>query len=224
MHSHLNLIPVTAINRNTARRTFILIPNRIGLFGGTFDPIHNAHLRVANEALIQCELSKVIFIPNSISPFKTNFDVTDAHHRLAMVQRAVAGNPHFDISDVEILRSGPSFTVETLRHFKSVLNKEAELFFIIGADAVAEIEKWHEFEEVLRLCKVAVVARPGTNWEQVIRELKPATRDRIVPLKMTESDISSTMIRERAKAGLDIGDLVPKEVERYIVGNKLFIK
>src|SRR3972149_6883120 len=133
---------------------------RIGLFGGTFNPIHLGHLRGAEEIREVFNLEEIIFIPSSIPPHKVTEKVIEARHRLEMVKLATANNPYFSISDVELLRPGKSYSIDTLRYFRE--NQQDNLFFILGGDAFVEIETWKEFQNLFSLCHFIVMARPGS--------------------------------------------------------------
>jgi nicotinate-nucleotide adenylyltransferase len=195
--------------------------HRIGIMGGTFDPIHNAHLFIAEEARVRIGLDRVIFVPNGIPPHKKPYAVTSAEHRFAMVDLAVRSNPAFSSSRIEIDRPGPSYAVDTL----SVLAEEnpgADLFFITGYDAVAEIVTWKCHQEVMELCRFVAIARPGVNADDLAQRLPAAYLERIEVLESPNLGISSTDIRERASNGLPIRYLVPDGVLTYIAEHKLY--
>lgn len=194
---------------------------RLGLMGGTFDPIHNAHLFIAEEARIRMDLEGVLFIPNGVPPHKKQYEVTPARHRMKMVEIAVRFNSAFWPSRLEIDRAGKSFAVDTLTALKSALT-ESELYFITGFDAVAEILTWKRHEEVIKLCRFVAVARPGSETGSAIDQLPQTYRDRIDILESPHLDISSTEIRERVRQGLPIRYLVPDEVEEYIRRQSLY--
>lgn len=194
---------------------------RIGVFGGSFDPVHYGHLRLAEEARIQADLSQVVFIPTQVSPFKVGRTQTAGVMRLKMLQRAVADNPAFTVSDVEVSRPGPSYTVETLRGLARE-HSGAELFFITGTDAVRDLPKWHQPEEVLELAQFLVSVRPGVNRAEVVAALPDAWEERITFIEMPELDISSTYLRERLGARYSVRYLLPREVEEFAVANHLY--
>jgi nicotinate-nucleotide adenylyltransferase len=195
---------------------------RLGLMGGTFDPIHNAHLFIAEEARVRMSLDEVIFIANGRPPHKKLYDVTPGADRAAMVELAVDSNPNFSVSYVELDRAGPSYAVDTLL-FLSEIHPTAELYFITGFDAVAEILTWKRHEEVIRLCRFIAVARSGGVNGSSIDALPGSYRKRIDMLESPHLDISSTEIRERAAQGLPIRYLVPDEVAAYISAQRLYI-
>ena len=190
--------------------------------GGTFDPVHNAHLFIAEEARVRIRLDQVLFIPNGQPPHKKQYEVTAPNHRLAMVELAIQGNKSFFVSRLEIDREGKSFAVDTLTTLQATLT-QAELFFITGFEAVAEILTWKRHEEVIELCRFVAVARPGVATGSAIESLPKAYRDRIDILESPHLDISSTEIRERVSQGLPIRYLVPDEVEEYIRQQSLYV-
>ena len=195
---------------------------RIGVFGGTFDPIHMGHLIVAEDARAALELDKVLFIPAGQPWFKSYRQITEARHRLAMVQLAVKDNPHFDVTDIEVRRSGPSYTVDTLQELHE-LYSDAELIVILGLDALREIDRWHQPSRVFQMASVAGMARPGATLDpSVLHAAIPGASSRMCLLDSALIDISGTDIRRRASAGQSIRYRVPVAVERYICDNGLY--
>ena len=195
---------------------------RIGVFGGTFDPIHMGHLIVAEDARAALELDKVLFIPAGQPWFKSYRQITEARHRLAMVQLAVKDSPLFDVSDIEVERSGPSYTVDTLQELHE-LYSDAELIVILGLDALREIDRWHQPSRVFQMASVAGMARPGATLDpSVLHAAIPGASSRMRLLDSALIDISGTDIRRRASAGQSIRYRVPVEVERYIYDNGLY--
>ena len=195
---------------------------RIGVFGGTFDPIHMGHLIVAEDARAALELDKVLFIPAGQPWFKSYRQITEARHRLAMVQLAVKDNPHFDVTDIEVRRSGPSYTVDTLQELHE-LYSDAELIVILGLDALREIDRWHQPSRVFQMASVAGMARPGATLDpSVLHAAIPGASSRMRLLDSALIDISGTDIRRRASAGQSIRYRVPVAVERYIYDNVLY--
>ncbi|MCL6500162.1 MAG: nicotinate-nucleotide adenylyltransferase [Armatimonadota bacterium] len=199
---------------------------RIGIMGGTFDPIHLGHLVTAEEARWQLGLDRVIFVPNRHPPHKDPGEVTDPEHRFRMTFLATATNPYFDVSREEIDRPGPSYTVDTLRVFRARF-AGVQLFYITGADAIHQILRgeWHRTEELLRLCEFIAASRPGyalnhEDWQnsRIGREY----RHRIHVLEIPALAISSTEIRWRVRNGKPIRYLVPEAVEQYIVKHNLY--
>lgn len=194
---------------------------RLGILGGTFDPIHFAHLFVAEDACAAFRLDRVLFVPNRRPPHKLGAALAPAEERLAMVRLAVGGNPRFECCDVEMRREGPSYTVETLAQ----LQREypgAELHFLIGLDAVLELASWRQPDEVLRLARLIAVARPGYSAADLERRLPKTFLDRIAVLPTLGLDISSTTIRERVQRGLPIRYLTPDPVVAHIEASGLY--
>ena len=185
------------------------MPDRIGIFGGTFDPVHTAHVALARSALQQFGLDQIRWIPAG-QPYQ-KAGVSAAVHREAMVRLAIAGEPRFVLDRIEIERDGPSYTLDTVRALQGA-EPGAEWVLLIGQDQMASLHTWHDWRELLGRVTLAVANRPGV--------VKPPHADvqrhphRAVALPML--DISSTDIRARAAAGLDISTLVPPEVARYI--------
>jgi nicotinate-nucleotide adenylyltransferase len=218
---------------------------RIGLFGGTFNPIHLGHLRAAEEVYESLKLDKVIFIPSHISPHKISWHVPPAEKRLRMVELATMGNPHFGFSDVELRRAGPSFTIDTLRYFTS-MHPDWEFHFLLGSDLFQEIETWREWASLFETANFVVLLRPGYTKEGLyripsgIKSLFRRRRDEegsgnvvavyehsstklLRILRITGIELSSTRIRDLVSAGRSIKYLVTSEVEEYIIGNKLYL-
>ena len=187
---------------------------RIGILGGTFDPVHIGHLILAQEAYIRLHLEKVVFVPAAMPPHKDPKSVTPASHRLRMVELAVAGDPRFEVSDVELKRSGRSYTIDTLRYMKS-LWPEARLFLLIGADNLRELPTWKEYEALFRLSRIVVAHRPGA-------EPGGELMDRVQFLPIPMVAISASEIRKRVSKGEPVRYLVPPEVERYIEEQGLY--
>lgn len=193
--------------------------------GGTFDPIHNGHLVTAEEALVQFELSKVIFVPAGIPPHKDGRISLDAVERYLMCVIATASNPDFEVSKVEVDRPGPSYTIDTIRHFKKVFGSEVEIFFITGADAILEIITWKDDREIAEMCRFIAATRPGyclKKFEELHvlpyqgRNVEPG-RPRIDIMEIPALAISSTNIRERIKKFHPIRYLLPEGVANYIL-------
>lgn len=198
---------------------------KIGLLGGTFDPIHLGHLLTADFVLKALNLEKIIFIPVNHPPHKTDLDVTSANHRYLMTLLAISHNNSFEVSDIEIKREGPSYTVDTLKWFaKQYKDQEVEFYFILGADAVAALDKWERFEELLHLCYFVAATRVGF-MDQVERAKKTfgvLGKQKIIWLDTPELNISSTEIRYRVKNNLPIKYIVPDAVEKYIYKEGLY--
>jgi nicotinate-nucleotide adenylyltransferase len=201
---------------------------RIGVMGGTFDPIHTGHLLAAQEALEQFKLDEVIFVPAAASPFKQDEAVSDAEHRYLMAVIATAANRAFRVSRVEMERPAPSYTVDTMRLLKKACGTRSEMFFIAGADTVLEMGGWKEPEALLELCTLIAINRPGDRVEAIRKSLTVKERKRfaghprIAYMDMPGMDISSTDIRRRVREGKALNYLVPETVEAYILKNGLY--
>jgi nicotinate-nucleotide adenylyltransferase len=187
---------------------------RVGILGGTFDPPHNGHIGIAQAALKEFRLDRVIFVPACVPPHKMKRCVAPAEDRFKMLQLAINGHEKFEISRIELDRPGPSYTADTLTEFRKTYPYD-ELFLLIGADNIAEIESWHEPDRIVGLAKIAAANRPNFT-------ASGAYTDRVVAFKMPPADISSTVIRKRVKTGLPITDLVPPGVEDYIIEHRLY--
>jgi nicotinate-nucleotide adenylyltransferase len=192
------------------------LPRRIGLFGGSFDPVHVAHLALARQALDELRLDELRWVPVGQAWQKTRA-MTPATHREAMLKLAIAGEPRFVLDRREIERPGPSYTVETVRELQAA-EPQAEWFLIIGADQYAGLHTWHGFDELLRRVTLAVALRPGAPAEADPRvRAAPMLR-----LNLPPTAVSATDIRARAAAGADIAALVPPAVADYIDHHRLY--
>lgn len=192
---------------------------RIGIFGGTFDPIHNGHLVIAQTAINEIPLDQVLFIPAGIPPHKTDHEITSPELRLALVQEAIAGNPRFGVSTVELERQGPSYMIDTLKHFQSDAQHRNDRFFlIIGADNLITFQHWYHYDEILKLCTLAVYPR----YESDLLKAAPEVMERAIVFKAPRMEISSSYIRDLVKQGKSIKYLVPEAVERFILRHRLY--
>jgi len=197
---------------------------KIGVIGGTFDPIHNGHIAVAGEAGIQLALSEVLFIPAGQPWLKADREITPAEHRVEMVWLAIAGNSHFKLSTMEIERPGPSYTTETLTELRCQLGSEDELYFIIGMDDLVQLSRWKDPEKLVKLCFVVVAPRPGyepPELESLEKDI-PGLSPRVTFMNGPQLDVSASEIRGRVAKGLSIGHLVPESVNRYIKQQGLY--
>lgn len=211
-------------------------PARLGLLGGTFDPIHFGHLDAADAAQRAFQLDEIRFVPSHDPRHRPADPRASGFHRFAMVALALAGHPLYRASDMELRRDGPSYTTDTLRAVVQEGWDPVQLFFILGADAFAEIAAWHEFPAVLDRAHFVVVARPGTTLDDAAARtpalharLRAATsfgtgeRGTFVYLVEARTrDVSSTAIRGRLAAGHSIEDLVPGPIARHIVAHELY--
>lgn len=197
---------------------------RIGILGGTFDPVHLGHLLIAEESRIGLQLDQVLFVPAGRPWLKEGQLLAEAHHRVEMVELAIASNPHFQVRRNEIDRPGLTYTVDTLEELRSELPSGAELYFILGLDAFESFHRWKEPDHILELCRLVVVSRPGYAEEE--REgLLARYRDygdRICQLPVHNVDFSATEIRRRAADGISFRYQVPEAVEGYILEQGLY--
>lgn len=196
----------------------------IGIFGGTFNPIHLGHLLVAQDALEQLRLARVIFIPSAIPPHKHADKLASAADRLRMIELGIRGNDRFEVDDVEIRRGGKSYSVDTLTQLKAQ-NPRAVFFFIIGADSLRELHLWREVGQLVTLCTFVTVPRPGFEAKPVIDpRLDPATRRQLRQhvLRGHACGIASRDIRARVASGRSIRYLVPDGVRQYIRRRRLY--
>jgi nicotinate-nucleotide adenylyltransferase len=187
---------------------------KVGIFGGTFDPPHHGHLIAAQDAIIELELDKILFIPARVPPHKAQEQISPAAVRLRMVYAAVEGDRRFEVSDVELRRTGPSYTADTLRDLRESRPGD-DLFLLIGVDQVREFHTWHESDVVLRNAKIVLLSRSGV---EEVPESDIVYRN--VPV--TRVDVSSTLVRERVRAGRPIRYMVPVAVEKIIADERLY--
>ena len=199
---------------------------KIGVLGGTFDPIHNGHLGIADAACRELGLARVLFVPARDPWLKGRVDVVPSRDRFEMVKLAISGNPRYKISRVDLQREGPSYTVDTLSDLRRKLGAAAELYFILGMDAIEDLPEWREPERIVQMCRLVVAKRPGVD----IMDLKalearlPGISGRVVVIDNDLYDINSTGIRRLVAAGRSIDGLVPDAVARYILENGLYVK
>ena len=194
---------------------------RLGILGGTFDPIHLGHLLLAEECREILALDKVLFVPAGQPWLKAGQPLTAAIHRLRMVELATAANPHFEVLRWEVERPGPSYTGDTLERLRAETGAAAELHFILGLDALADFPLWKDPERILQLANLAVVPRPGysQDGDDIVAGIKsryPAYADRITMLGLESVAISATELRRRAARGQSIHYRVPAAVGEYI--------
>jgi nicotinate-nucleotide adenylyltransferase len=201
--------------------------SRIGIFGGSFNPAHAAHLILAECARQEAALDRVLFVPARRPPHKCRVRLAPARHRLAMLRLALAGNPRFEVSTVELDRRGPSYTLDTVRQIKARLGARHELLLIVGADSIRDMPHWWRADELVREVKIIGLARPGYSLDDM-GELKDAfgaqkvaeIRAGVVRAPLLE--ISATDIRDRVRRGRTIRYLVPEPVRRYIERHRLY--
>jgi nicotinate-nucleotide adenylyltransferase len=197
----------------------------IGVMGGTFDPIHNGHLAVAEEVRSRLDLAEVLFVPAGQPWLKASSPISAAEHRIQMVRLAIADKPHLKLSTMEIERSGATYTVDTIAELQAQLGAENDLFFILGWDSLAELPQWKEPSRLITMCHLVVVPRPGYPRPDLkaLEALIPGLSQRVILMDKPEMDISASEIRDRVARGLSISHLVPKLVESYIKRYKLYI-
>jgi len=198
---------------------------RIGVFGGSFDPVHIGHLIIAQDAVEQLELDRLIFVPAAVSPFKQHREPVEGRHRLEMLRLATADNLRFDVSDIELARGGVSYTIDTIRRLQ-VEHGGAELFFIIGLDSLKDLHQWYASAELLESCTVVPFGRGGECPDKIMEQSglsndwKTKLLERLI--RIHEIEVSASEIRMRIAEGLSIQTLVPPEVEMYIAEHHLY--
>lgn len=192
----------------------------MGLFGGTFNPLHNAHIQVARVALEQYSLSRIIFVPNGIPPHKERVLGSSKEDRFEMVRLAVEAIPQFDASRIEVDRDGPSYTIDTIRALKD--DYPQGICFIVGADRLMKLDTWKEPHELLRSVPFIIAPRSGVSLD--VFDVSPFREAVIVPLEMEDVDLSSSGLRERIERGEAIHEWVPAPVARYIEENRCYQK
>ncbi|HEX9717537.1 MAG TPA: nicotinate-nucleotide adenylyltransferase [Actinomycetota bacterium] len=188
---------------------------RLGVMGGTFDPIHNGHLLTAEEAAVQFGLDEVVFVPTGHPWMKEQKEVSAPEHRYLMSVIATASNPRFSVSRIEVDRAGPTYTVDTLRELKGMDGDKVDLFFVTGADAMLEIFQWKDPEEILALAHFIAATRPGYDLTRFEAEA-PTRHPNVSVMNIPALAISSTDIRKRVGEGRPIRYLVPEGVKSYI--------
>ncbi len=198
----------------------------IGVLGGTFDPIHKGHIIVADETRAQLSLAEVLFVPAGQPWLKEDSPILAAEHRVQMVRLAIAEQPYFKLSTMEIDRAGPSYTVDTITELQAQLSAGDELFFILGWDNLAQFPQWKEPSRLIKMCRLVAVPRPGYQLPDLnsLEAVIPGLSQRLIVLDKPEVDISATEVRNRVVLGLSISHLVPEPVEKYIRQNRLYLR
>lgn len=196
---------------------------RVGILGGTFDPIHLGHLILAEEARVQLNLDRVYLVPAGDPPHKQHQAVTPVEHRVRMVELAIAESVHLWVSRVDADRPGPHYSVDTVRLLAAELRTEVTLFFLIGLDSLRDLPTWHEAERLLDQCTLAVLPRPGVDvdWPALERAL-PGIQKRVMLLEMPAIEIASRNLRTRLQAGSSIHFQIPQIVEAYLTKHGLY--
>ena len=201
------------------------VGHRVGILGGTFDPVHCGHLEVARRALEEAALDRVIFIPAGSPRLKSAEPTATPEHRLTMLNLAVAGAPGFEVSDIELGRSGPTKTVETLTELRGRQDEDVELVFILGLDVLTRFDQWIEPERVVEQARLLAVSRPGYgdfDWAD-FHARNPYARGRVDCIESTAIDISASELRSLLASGASVAGLLPAAVEAYIQENGLYI-
>lgn len=196
---------------------------KYAIYGGTFDPVHIGHIAIADAAVKECGLHRLIFMPDYVSPFKQGQETASGEDRYSMLKSMLSYNPAFTLSSYEILKEGPSYTIETLEYWDDVV--KGELCFVLGFDSVLEVDTWRRGADILRNYPLISARRPDTDDEAGMAKIEALRRDfgaNITVLDMPPVDASSTEIRNRIKSGESIKDLVAPEVEEYIIEHKLY--
>ncbi|MFN8458262.1 MAG: nicotinate-nucleotide adenylyltransferase [Anaerolineae bacterium] len=197
---------------------------KLGILGGTFDPIHVGHLLMAEVAWQALGLSRVLFVPAGDPPHKQEAEKMAAHHRRAMVAAAIADNPHFELSLIDLERPGPHYSVDTVRLVRAKYDVAADgCFFIIGGDSLVDLPKWYHTAELAQLCRLAVIHRPGYRPDLAwLENVIPGLSRRVNWVEMPVSGVSSSEIRARVGAGLSIRYQVAEPVRAYIEQHCLY--
>ncbi|WP_173049665.1 nicotinate-nucleotide adenylyltransferase [Nitrospira sp. KM1] len=217
---------------------------RLGLFGGTFNPVHNGHLSIARQTREVLELDRILFIPTGDPPHKTEIALATSRDRSEMVRLAIESEPTFELSDIEIRRTGKSYSIDTVRSLRQSYGHQTDLLFLIGLDAFLDLPSWREPEALLRLCSFVVIFRPGTSFQSLhALPLLPAIprqalldldagrtarvdiacgRQRVICLRLASCDISASEVRARIRQGHSLANLLPSEVESYIIQHHLY--
>jgi nicotinate-nucleotide adenylyltransferase len=200
------------------------LKKKIGIMGGTFDPIHNGHLILAEYSRIAFDLEKVIFIPTGRPPHKVEKQISSINYRYDMTLLAISTNPYFYLSPMEIQRQGTTYTIDTIMDLQKQ-HEDVEFYFILGADSFNQIHKWKDSDKLLSLCKFIVAKRPDADNQKLgekIEKLNQSYKGSFYILEAPLIDISSTKVRNRIKTKSSIKYLVPETVELYIEKNKLY--
>lgn len=191
---------------------------KIAIMGGSFNPIHYAHLLSAEQVREGLGYDKIVFVPAARPPHKAQPDMVSAEHRYQMVLLATAGNPYFEVSRIELDRAGPSYTIQTIKTLRHVYDETTELAWIIGADSLIEYKIWKDFDEVLKQCTMIATTRPNYDLERVPLEVRKS----VITFRITGFDTSATEIRERIRNNISIRYLVPEAVVTYIEQHQLY--
>ena len=197
----------------------------IGVLGGTFDPIHNGHIIVAEEVKAQLNVAEILFVPAGQPWLKESSPILAAEHRVQMVRLAISSAPYFKLSTIEIERAGHSYTVDTIAELQTRFGLGDEIFFILGQDSLTQLPQWKEPSRLIKMCRLVAVPRPGyprPDLESLEANI-PGSSLSVILLDKPQIDISATEIRKRVTQGLSIRHLVPEPVAEYIRKNKLYL-
>ena len=198
---------------------------RIGILGGTFDPVHYGHIALAEDAVREANLHEVVMIPARIQPFKQDREYASGEDRFNMLALAAGKNDHVTVSRYELEQEGVSYTYLTLRHMQEFFGEDTRLFFITGTDSFLKLDTWRNAQELLTKYSYIIGTRPGyrqDEYEEALERITKAYGTEVISMNKTELDISATQIREMVAKGEDISHLVPPEVERYIREHGLY--
>ena len=197
---------------------------KVGILGGTFDTVHIGHLSIAEIALEQASLDRVLFVPAGHPRLKKAEPIASVKHRLEMVRLATADDPRFDVCDLEAFRSGPTYTVDTLTELSDELGPESELLFILGMDVLRQLDMWKDPARVLGLCQLLVFDRPGEqkfDWADVYRRV-PEANQRVRIISAPPIDVSATELRRNVATGVELSGRIPESVAGYIQDQRLY--
>jgi len=197
---------------------------KVGILGGTFDPIHTGHLIIADEARYQLSLEKVVFLPAGKPYFKNDRIVSTKNHRLEMMKLGIKDNPRFEVSEIELEREGPTYSIDSLTMFKKELGGDVELYFLIGLDALSDMYKWKHPAKLIDMCQVIGLTRAGFSdfdWSKIERKISGASQ-KIKIIEVSQIKVSSTDVRMMVNSDISIRYLVPDAVIKYIEEHKLY--
>lgn len=200
---------------------------KVGILGGTFNPIHNGHILLANKALKEFKLSFVLFVPTGLPPHKSTKDLASKKDRLKMAALAIKGNKKFKLSGIEINRSGYSYAVDTFSRLKKRLGQKTKLYYVMGLDSINSILSWKKPLDLFKMCEFIVATRPGSKMRAFKRLIKfpplAANKDKISVIEVKKA-VSSTEIRSRVRSGRPVSKLVHPEVEKYLLEHSIYLK
>jgi nicotinate-nucleotide adenylyltransferase len=200
---------------------------RTGVFGGSFDPVHNAHLAIAERAISAGKLDKLLFMPVHSQPFKLGANISEGARRMKMLRLAICGDERFDVTDIELSRGGVSYTIDSLRNIRDGGEEAGDIFFLLGADMLLMLEKWYKADEMLREFSFIAARRPGggeNDFALCAERLRESYGARVILMDNPLTDVSSSEIRARVREGRSIEGLVPASVGKYIYENGLYCK